>query len=324
MALYSSVVTTAPGGKTRIHHHGDCETSIYIVAGRARYTWGPSGLEHEMEAGAGDFVYIPAGEIHVEENASAAEPLVVVLSRNCPDSHVVYVDGGPDGSDDVPGPVLKHWTDRSLPDLLEANGLAGMPEEPFPNDGWSGAFLTSIRRGDDRFVLKRTSWATDWIARATRDRAIREAFVAARPAAAPGRDPRAVPGRGGGRQPGRDPDARPVGDPLRLGAADRRDESSTACSGRLAPPARGLRAAAGRDFPWCPLARATRALTPRAAERYRADGLVAGERFLAGWDAFDRLAQPRARELVGRLSADAGSAPRRPGPAAAHAGSTAT
>ena len=102
--LYSSIVTTAPGGKTRIHHHGPCETSIYIVSGTARYTWGASGLEQEMAAVAGDFVYIPAGEIHVEENASTEEPLVVVLTRNCPDSHVVYVDGGPDGGDDVPAP----------------------------------------------------------------------------------------------------------------------------------------------------------------------------------------------------------------------------
>jgi uncharacterized RmlC-like cupin family protein len=102
--LYSSIVTTAPSGKTRIHHHGPCETSIYIVSGSARYTWGASGLEHEMAAAAGDFVYIPAGEVHVEENASTSEPLVVVLTRNCPDSHVVYVDGGPDGSDDVPAP----------------------------------------------------------------------------------------------------------------------------------------------------------------------------------------------------------------------------
>jgi uncharacterized RmlC-like cupin family protein len=102
--LYSSIVSTAPGDKTRIHHHGDCETSIYIVSGRARYTWGPTGLEEEMHAEAGDFVYIAAGEIHVEENASPSEPLVVVLTRNCPDSHVVYVDGGPDGADDVPAP----------------------------------------------------------------------------------------------------------------------------------------------------------------------------------------------------------------------------
>jgi uncharacterized RmlC-like cupin family protein len=102
--LYSAIVSTAPGDRTRIHHHGPCETSIYIVSGSARYTWGATGTEHEMRAVAGDFVYIPAGEIHVEENASPTEPLVVVLTRNCPDSHVVYVDGGPDGTDDVPAP----------------------------------------------------------------------------------------------------------------------------------------------------------------------------------------------------------------------------
>jgi uncharacterized RmlC-like cupin family protein len=104
VALYSSVVTTAPGAKTRIHHHGPCETSIYILSGRARYTFGPTGLEETFDANAGDFVYIPAGEVHVEENASQTDSLVVVLTRNCPDSHVVYLDGGPEGSDDVPAP----------------------------------------------------------------------------------------------------------------------------------------------------------------------------------------------------------------------------
>ena len=102
--LYTAIVSTAPGDRTRVHHHGDCETSIYILSGAARYTWGPAGVEHEITAAAGDVIFIPAGEVHVEENASVTEPLVVVLSRNCPDSHVVYLDGGPDGSDDVPAP----------------------------------------------------------------------------------------------------------------------------------------------------------------------------------------------------------------------------
>lgn len=102
--LYSSIVSTAPGDRTRIHHHGDCETSIFVLSGAARYTWGPTGVEDEIEATAGDFIYIPAGEIHVEANASAREPLVVVVTRNCPDSHVVYLDDGPDGADDVPAP----------------------------------------------------------------------------------------------------------------------------------------------------------------------------------------------------------------------------
>jgi uncharacterized RmlC-like cupin family protein len=90
--LYSSIVTTAPGARTRIHHHGECETSIWILSGRARYTFGPTGLEEMFEAGPGDFVYIPAGEVHVEENASNAESLVVVITRNCRGSVVHYVD----------------------------------------------------------------------------------------------------------------------------------------------------------------------------------------------------------------------------------------
>lgn len=94
VGLYSSVVTTGPGGRTRIHHHGECETSIFILSGSARYTWGPTGLEESMGAEAGDFVYIPAGEVHVEENASETEPLVVVLTRNCPGSVVHYLDEG--------------------------------------------------------------------------------------------------------------------------------------------------------------------------------------------------------------------------------------
>jgi uncharacterized RmlC-like cupin family protein len=92
VGLYSSVVTTAPGAKTRIHHHGECETSIWIASGQARYTFGPTGLEESFDADAGDFVYIAAGEVHVEENASDTEPLVVVISRNCPGSVVHYLD----------------------------------------------------------------------------------------------------------------------------------------------------------------------------------------------------------------------------------------
>ena len=94
VGLYSSVVTTAAGARTRIHHHGECETSIWIASGRARYTFGPTGLEETFDAEAGDFVYIAAGEVHVEENASDSEPLVVVISRNCPGSVVHYFDEG--------------------------------------------------------------------------------------------------------------------------------------------------------------------------------------------------------------------------------------
>ena len=69
-----------------------------------------------------------------------------------------------------------------LSDVLRRHGLAGKPEEPFPNDGWSGATLTRLKRGGgDRFILKRDSLAADWIARATNDGPVlREAWLAAR------------------------------------------------------------------------------------------------------------------------------------------------
>jgi hypothetical protein len=75
-------------------------------------------------------------QIHVEANASATEPLVVVLTRNCPDLHVVYLDDGPDGADDaaVLGPERRG---RSV----SSRGVRPRRhrEVSFPNDGWSGS-----------------------------------------------------------------------------------------------------------------------------------------------------------------------------------------
>jgi uncharacterized RmlC-like cupin family protein len=93
--LYTSVVTTAGGGTTRVHHHGRCETSIYVIAGRARFTWGPTGVEAVFEAGPGDVVYIPAGEAHVEENASPSDELVVLVTRNCSEGETHFLDTSP-------------------------------------------------------------------------------------------------------------------------------------------------------------------------------------------------------------------------------------
>ncbi len=91
-SLYSSVVKTPPGGMTRIHHHGPCETSVYVISGRARFTWGPSGTEYELIADPGDFVYIPAGELHVESNVSLTEPLEVLETPNCSEPVTVIAD----------------------------------------------------------------------------------------------------------------------------------------------------------------------------------------------------------------------------------------
>jgi uncharacterized RmlC-like cupin family protein len=88
--IYSSIVTTAPGGRTEVHHHGACETSIYIISGRARFYSGAK-LRDVVDASSGDFIYVPAYEVHVEENVSNTETLVVLVSRNCDGPVVEYV-----------------------------------------------------------------------------------------------------------------------------------------------------------------------------------------------------------------------------------------
>jgi uncharacterized RmlC-like cupin family protein len=81
--IYTAVVRTPPGGSTLVHHHGECETSIYVLRGRAKFTYGPTGVEHEMSADPGDIVFIPAEEVHVEANVSLTESLEVLVTRNC-------------------------------------------------------------------------------------------------------------------------------------------------------------------------------------------------------------------------------------------------
>jgi len=214
---------------------------------------------------------------------------------------------------DLPAPATSSWASRALPDLLATHGLSRTPEVPFPNDGWSGATLTALDGPSGRHILKRTSWAADWIARATKDHAIREAVIAADPV--------------------------PLRRPLthsHLGAAadgsgaailmpdlsawlipwDRGDDGASIVNGETLD--RVLDAAAaihllpwaelrgGPTWPWCPVRERVELLSRASARRYQSEGLWVGARFLAGWDDFDRLAPPAAVDLVARLTADTG------------------
>lgn len=200
--------------------------------------------------------------------------------------------------------MLRHWNSRPLTDLLAANGLEGLAEEPFPNDGWSGSQLTLLRRGDERFVLKRTSWATDWIARATRDHALREAFVAAGELSLPGavRAPYFGAAGGGSMAAILMPD-------LTGALFDWERAISPDDLERVLRHLAALHASTTEtdpEFPWCPVRERLELLTRPSAERYLESGLAVGRRFLDGWDAFDRLADPAARDLVAGFAGDVG------------------
>ena len=74
--LWAGTVVIHPDAKTGAHHHGELESVIYVVRGRARMRWGER-LEFMAEAGPGDFIYVPPFVPHQEINASPDARAVV-------------------------------------------------------------------------------------------------------------------------------------------------------------------------------------------------------------------------------------------------------
>jgi uncharacterized RmlC-like cupin family protein len=89
--LWAGTVVVQPGAKTGPHHHGELETILYIVNGRARMRWGDA-LEFSDEAGPGDFIYVPPYVPHQEINARRDEPCEAVVVRSGQEPIVVNLD----------------------------------------------------------------------------------------------------------------------------------------------------------------------------------------------------------------------------------------
>jgi uncharacterized RmlC-like cupin family protein len=103
--LWAGTVTIHANAKTGAHHHGEVESVIYVVKGKARMRWGER-LEYMAEAGPGDFIYVPPFVPHQEINASADEPLECVLVRSDNEAVVVNLDIEP-----VEKPEQVRWID---------------------------------------------------------------------------------------------------------------------------------------------------------------------------------------------------------------------
>src|SRR5262245_7490959 len=108
--LWAGTVTIEPNAKTGAHHHGELESVIYVVSGRARMRWGER-LEYVAEAGPGDFIYVPPYVPHQEINASDEESLSCVLVRSGQEPVVVNLD-----IPVVEKPGQVHWVDNIHPD----------------------------------------------------------------------------------------------------------------------------------------------------------------------------------------------------------------
>jgi uncharacterized RmlC-like cupin family protein len=94
--LWAGTVVVDAGARTSAHHHGELETVLYIIKGRARMRWGER-LEFSEEAGPGDFIFIPPWVPHQEMNARTvdsadAEPVEAVVVRSGQEPVVVNLD----------------------------------------------------------------------------------------------------------------------------------------------------------------------------------------------------------------------------------------
>ena len=102
--LWAGTVTVQPAARTGVHHHGELETVLYIVRGRARFRWGDH-LEFVEEAGPGDFIYVPPYVPHQEMNARPDEPVEAVVVRSGQEPIVVNLDlATPDPARSGPDP----------------------------------------------------------------------------------------------------------------------------------------------------------------------------------------------------------------------------
>ncbi len=107
--LWAGTVMIEPNAKTGAHHHGELESVIYVVSGRARMRWGEH-LEFTAEAGPGDFIYVPPFVPHQEINANKDEVLSCVITRSGQEPIIVNLDIDP-----AEPPEEVYWVDPIHP-----------------------------------------------------------------------------------------------------------------------------------------------------------------------------------------------------------------
>jgi uncharacterized RmlC-like cupin family protein len=83
--FWAGLVRTDPGMVSGWHHHGDYETAIYVLSGLLTMESGRGGSD-VVEAGPGDFVYVPKHTIHREGNPSDEESQLIVVRTGTGDA----------------------------------------------------------------------------------------------------------------------------------------------------------------------------------------------------------------------------------------------
>lgn len=79
--IWVGYVELQAGLSSAPHHHGECESAVYIISGQARFRTGDR-YDVEEIASPGEFVWVPPNVPHIEENVSATEPVRMVVIRS--------------------------------------------------------------------------------------------------------------------------------------------------------------------------------------------------------------------------------------------------
>lgn len=89
--IWAGKVDIEPDAKTGAHHHGELESVIYVISGKAKMRWGEK-LQFQKLAHPGDFIFVPPFVPHQEINASKTEILRCVLFRSGQEPVVINLD----------------------------------------------------------------------------------------------------------------------------------------------------------------------------------------------------------------------------------------
>jgi len=86
--LWTGKTLVAPATDSGDHHHGETETSIYVVSGNPVFVFAEGDREVRLVTEPGDFIFVPPYAPHREENPGETEA-VVVISRSSQQGVVV-------------------------------------------------------------------------------------------------------------------------------------------------------------------------------------------------------------------------------------------
>jgi uncharacterized RmlC-like cupin family protein len=93
--LWMGQTHVAPATASANHHHGASETGIYVVSGHPEFVFldesGDEPAEIRLQAGPGDYIFVPPWVPHREENPDPDGEAIVVIARSTQEAVVVNV-----------------------------------------------------------------------------------------------------------------------------------------------------------------------------------------------------------------------------------------